>query len=114
MTPPISADKVPQVDSWLQSVLWESTLPAPADSPPESHTSDFEIHRLKGILRLEDGSSKIIQAVRDVFEIRDSESTQSDDGKPSPLQCKIVLIGRGLGPTVDPWRDSFESFVHAR
>ena len=113
MTPPVSADKVPQVDSWLQSVLWESTLPAPADSSPES-LSNFEIHRLKGILRLEDGSSKIIQAVRDVFEIRDSEPTQSDDGKPSPVQCKIVLIGRGLGPTVDPWRDSFEFFVHGR
>lgn len=114
MTPPIPADKVPQVDSWLQSVLWESTLPAPANSSPESHPTDFEIHRLKGILRLEDGTSRIIQAVRDVFEIRDSEPTQSDDDKPSPVQCKIVLIGRGLGPTVDPWKDSFESFVRER
>lgn len=114
MTPPISADMVPKVDSWLQSVLWESTLPAPASSSPESHPTSFEIHRLKGILRLEDGSSKTIQAVRDVFEIRDSEPTQSDDDKPSPVQCKIVLIGRGLGPSVNPWRDSFESFVCGR
>lgn len=104
---------VPQVDSWLQSVLWESTLPPP-DSSPELQVGNFEIHRLKGILRLEDGSSKIIQAVRDVFEIKDSEPTQSDNGKQLPVQCKIVLIGRGLGPTVDPWRDSFESFVRGK
>jgi G3E family GTPase len=114
VVPPIPADKVPQVDSWLQSVLWESTLPVPANSSSDAHPTSFDIHRLKGILRLEDGSSRIIQAVRDVFEIRDAEPTQSDEDQPSPVQCKIVLIGRGLGPTVDPWRDSFESFVRGR
>lgn len=112
MTPPILADKVPKVDEWLRSVLWESVLPMPSDSTsPASHPTDFEIHRLKGILYLDDGSSKIIQAVRDVFEIRDSEPRGGDGQESSALQCKIVLIGRGLGPSVDPWRESFESFV---
>ncbi|KAJ5175924.1 COBW domain-containing protein 1 [Penicillium canariense] len=114
VTSPIPADKVPQVDSWLQSVLWESMLPAPPTSAPEFHPTNFEIHRLKGILRLDDGSNKIIQAVRDVFEIRDSEPMQHDEDKPSTFQCKIVLIGRGLGPTSDPWRESFESFIRER
>lgn len=60
---------------------------------------------------LEDGSSRIIQAVRDVFEIRDSEpKTDRDDG-PSSSQCKVVLIGRGLGPDADPWQESFETFM---
>ncbi|KAI2789155.1 COBW domain-containing protein 1 [Penicillium oxalicum] len=108
--PPIAADQVPRVDSWLQSVLWESALPQPAMGSTESHPLQFEIHRLKGILRLQDGSSRIIQAVRDVFEIRDAETTK-DDGKPSQALCKIVLIGRGLGPTIDPWKESLESFI---
>ncbi|KAJ5666768.1 COBW domain-containing protein 1 [Penicillium macrosclerotiorum] len=111
VTPPIPADKVSKVDSWLQSVLWESTFPVPANGTTQTYPTDFEIHRLKGILRLEDGSNKIIQAVRDVFEIRDSEPTQSNGDETSVVQCKIVLIGRGLGPTADTWRESFESFV---
>ncbi|KAF7586140.1 hypothetical protein BBP40_009411 [Aspergillus hancockii] len=108
-TPPIPAEKVPRVDAWLRSVLWDSILP-PVDPQTESqsHPTDFDIHRLKGILILQDGSSRIIQAVRDVFEIRDAEPTSSDDGQ---RQCKIVLIGRGLGPEAQPWQKSFEAFL---
>ncbi|KAJ6011902.1 hypothetical protein N7499_013126 [Penicillium canescens] len=112
VTPPIPADKVDCVDAWLRSVLWESTFPAPAKPvSSEPHPNDFEIHRLKGILILNDGTSRIIQAVRDVFEIRDAEPVQHDEERTQPLQCKVVLIGRGLGSSVDPWRESFESCV---
>ncbi|KAJ5569578.1 uncharacterized protein N7459_009008 [Penicillium hispanicum] len=111
VTPSIPADKVSRVDEWLRSVLWESTLPIPANGATDHHPTNFEIHRLKGIIVLNDGSNKIIQAVRDTFEIRDSEPIQSDDNRPPTLQCKIVLIGRGLGLNADPWRQSFESFV---
>ena len=71
-----------------------------------SGPTGFEIHRLKGILVLDDGSTKIIQAVRDVFEIRDAEPAQ--DAK---TQCKVVLIGRGLGVDGGPWQRSFEEFL---
>lgn len=98
-----------RVDEWLRSVLWESSYPAPTNSNPETYPTSFEIHRLKGILVLEDGSTRIIQAVRDVFEIRDAEPAKNDGN--GPIECKIVLIGRGLGSTVDPWRASFESYV---
>ncbi|KAJ5133178.1 hypothetical protein N7448_001792 [Penicillium atrosanguineum] len=108
LTSPISASKVPKIDEWLQSVLWDSVLPECPKSPSESHPTDFEIHRLKGIIYFEDGSTKIIQAVRDVFEIRDSDPWQKGEKE---VQCKIVLIGRGLGLSVDPWRKSFESYV---
>jgi G3E family GTPase len=111
LTPPVSATKVTKIDEWLRSVLWESVLPESSNMSSESHPTNFEIHRLKGIVYLEDGSTKIIQAVRDVFEIRDSEPWQKDDKE---IQCKIVLIGRGLGPSVDPWRESFESYVRGR
>lgn len=108
LTPPIPASKVPKIDEWLQSVLWESVLPESPYSSSGSHPTDFEIHRLKGIVYLEDGTTKIIQAVRDVFEIRESEHWQKGEKE---AQCKIVLIGRGLGPSVDPWKQSFESYV---
>ncbi|KAJ5407819.1 hypothetical protein N7509_001702 [Penicillium cosmopolitanum] len=108
-TSPITADKVIRVDEWLRSVLWESIYPVPANSNPETAPASFEIHRLKGILVLEDGSTRIIQAVRDVFEIRDTEPAK-DDGS-GPVQCKIVLIGRGIGSSADPWKASFESYV---
>ncbi|KKA19205.1 CobW domain protein [Rasamsonia emersonii CBS 393.64] len=108
--PAISAEKIPQVDAWLRSVLWENVLPpSPStgesdDAPP--HPTDFEIHRLKGILALDDGSFKVIQAVREVFEIRDSENRRD-----APDHCKIVLIGRGLGASITPWERSFRSFL---
>ncbi|KAG2413260.1 hypothetical protein HFD88_002449 [Aspergillus terreus] len=107
-TAPIASNKVSLVDSWLQSVLWDSTLPSAGPSVSESHPTDFDIHRLKGILVTEDGSEKIIQAVRDVFEIRDSESAPTAERK---MQCKIVLIGRGLGPDAQPWQRSLEAFL---
>ncbi|GIJ88825.1 hypothetical protein Asppvi_007753 [Aspergillus pseudoviridinutans] len=105
--PPIPADKVSRVDAWLQSILWESKIPV-KDNTDTSNFDNFEIHRLKGILVLQDGSCKIIQAVREVFEIRDSEPKTSGGG-----DCKLVLIGRGLGQDAQPWRRNFEAFLEA-
>ncbi|GAD95874.1 CobW domain protein [Paecilomyces variotii No. 5] len=106
-TPPISPNKVSIVDEWLQSVLWDSNLPHPGTSAGAApHPDGFEIHRLKGILALENGAFQIIQAVREVFEIRDA-----DVKKDTPAQCKIVLIGTGLGTSAEPWQRSLESFL---
>lgn len=107
-TPPIAPSKVPVIDAWLRSVLWESSLPSPGTSSTGStpHPEGFEIHRLKGILALDNGTFQIIQAVRDVFEIRDADVKED-----TPAQCKIVLIGTGLGPSAEPWQRSFENFL---
>ncbi|PYI08239.1 cobW-domain-containing protein [Aspergillus sclerotiicarbonarius CBS 121057] len=102
-TPPISPSQVSRVDTWLQSVLWDSIMPLASEV---SGPTSFDIHRLKGILVLDDGSTKIIQAVRDVFEIRDAEPAQ--DAK---TQCKVVLIGRGLGVDAGSWQRSFEEVL---
>ncbi|KAL4874604.1 cobW-domain-containing protein [Aspergillus karnatakaensis] len=104
--PPVPESKISLVDAWLQSVLWESTLP-PSASSPTIKPPTFEIHRLKGILALPDGSSKIIQAVRDVFEIRDQVLAPDEEGK---RECKIVLIGRSLGD-IGVWQESFDRFL---
>ncbi|PYI13358.1 cobW-domain-containing protein [Aspergillus violaceofuscus CBS 115571] len=102
----ITPTQVPLVDEWLRSVLWDSKLPAIAGREAQTPKLDFDIHRLKGILVIEDGTTRIIQAVRDVFEIRDAEPAED-----SKTQCKIVLIGRGLGPDALPWQRNFEEYL---
>ncbi|KAI9833561.1 MAG: hypothetical protein M1826_007175 [Phylliscum demangeonii] len=107
------------LDAWLRSVLWNGKLPVPfatkPDHPPEP--AAFEIHRVKGLFFWTDSQqtsrspppprqAKIIQAVRDVFEItecppdrvpgrRESARTTGDD-EWERGQGKLVLIGTGL------------------
>lgn len=100
-------DQVSQVDAWLRAVLWDGAIPSLPDSEPRPR--DYEIHRLKGILALSDGSFKVIQAVREVFEIRDSPNRERQQEAPQP--CKIVLIGRDVGKDTTPWERSFRSFL---
>jgi len=110
--PVIAASSIARIDAWLRSVLWDSYLP-PGDCSSLA-SADFEIHRLKGILALNDGSFRIIQAVRDVFEIRDAENSRGDmNSADGPDHCKVVLIGCGLGASVTPWQRSLESFLHS-
>lgn len=85
----LEADQVDRIDEWLRSVLWENELPH--DSA--SHDVPFEIHRLKGRLTLQNGNIKMIQGVRELFEIFDSPHGETAQGGASG---KIILIGRGL------------------
>lgn len=84
--PILSVKAIEKVDEWLRSVLWTSKLPN-----LKENDVGFEIHRVKGRIGLEDGKIKMIQGVREVFEIFDAKETseQSKEGK-------LVLIGRGL------------------
>jgi G3E family GTPase len=102
------------VDEWLRNILWKSVAKYSGDGVADDNTqkSNFEIHRLKGILALTDGTFKIIQAVREMYEIRDSEKRESkDDEMELPDHCKIVIIGRDLG-TSAPWQESFAQALH--
>jgi G3E family GTPase len=103
--PPLTDPQLDRLDFWLRKVLWDSLLPPPlpeadAESPPTPPTPHrFEVHRTKGRICLLNGSIKLLQGVRDVFELTDPsppplqppapESQPTTDGK-------IVLIGRGL------------------
>lgn len=88
----MTADQVGGVDEWLRAVLWENILPnAIADG---SQGSPFEIHRLKGRLVMKEGGQKMIQGVREVFEIIDNPSAVASES--DPVEGKIVLIGRHL------------------
>ncbi|CAK7232035.1 hypothetical protein SBRCBS47491_008131 [Sporothrix bragantina] len=100
-----------KVDEWLRSVLWESQLPDPAGGPPRggrNGTNNFEIHRTKGRLVLKDGSVKVLQGVRELFEIFDAPTSSpaeeaaapsAPEDKPAtaPESSKLILIGRRLG-----------------
>jgi hypothetical protein len=73
-------------------VLWENVLPGhqPGSGPT------YDIHRLKGRFFGDDGSEKIIQGVREIFDIFDSPS-QPQPASNVPRVGKLVLIGRHLG-----------------
>lgn len=96
--PPLESEQIPKLDAWLRSILWDSKMP---DSPTEpivaqtEQLSAFEIYRLKARLPLTDGSVKIIQGVRDVFEIKDS-AEQAEGSAPELAEGKIVIIGRDI------------------
>ncbi|KAG9228966.1 COBW domain-containing protein [Amylocarpus encephaloides] len=96
-TPIITVDQLPDLDSWLQSILWESKLPLPhASSSGDYANFAHEIHRLKAWIPLVNGEAKIVQGVRDVFEILDAPSNVSTEGR---LEGKMVLVGKGLSST---------------
>ncbi|KUI68841.1 COBW domain-containing protein 1 [Cytospora mali] len=86
--PLLKANQVDAVDKWLRSVLWENELPNDRDE----HKARFEIHRLKGRLAVENGNVKIIQGVRELFEIFDAPASGEQEGVSQT--GKIVLIGR--------------------
>lgn len=72
-------------------MLWESIL-------PEAITHHFEIFRVKGRVTFVDGSLKLIQGVRDVFEIVDHAESAAGVSTTAIANGigKLVLIGRGL------------------
>ncbi|PTD04598.1 hypothetical protein HYE67_003310 [Fusarium culmorum] len=81
----LEPEQLDTVDRWLRSVLWDSKLP---DAKEESN---FEIHRSKGRLVFANGDVKMLQGVREVFEINDGPS-----GDETPKEGKIILIGRNV------------------
>ena len=91
-------DKLPKIDAWLRSALWESKLLRPGSTKATgvAEADEFEIHRLKARLTFSDGDIKIIQGVREVFEILDAPKTDNATSRSIPLPGKIVLIGRNL------------------
>ncbi|OTB08096.1 hypothetical protein M426DRAFT_317201 [Hypoxylon sp. CI-4A] len=89
--PLLAPDQLNKVDVWLRSVLWDSQVPGETSNPE----TPLEIHRLKARLVFNNGDVKMVQGVREVFEIFDSEKDSDQDGKPSQTG-KLVLIGRGV------------------
>lgn len=89
--PALTDAQVEAVDAWLRSVLWENELPGHSGT----NGTPFEIHRLKGRLVLDNGEEKMVQGVREVFEIFENTGTTSSK-EAGHGRGKMVLIGRYL------------------
>jgi hypothetical protein len=95
----LQVGQLPNLDAWLRSILWDSKLPTLDHGSPikDDDHGNIEVHRLKARLPLSNGEVKIVQGVREVFEILDSpESSHSKVDVTSRTTGKIVLIGRRI------------------
>jgi hypothetical protein len=86
------------LDAWLRSILWDSKLLGQDSgaNTEESEENLLSIHRLKARIVMSDGSIKLVQGVREVFEISDGCTMDSATENITEKQGKIVLIGRNL------------------
>ena len=76
--PLLEPQRLPLLESWLQGLLWENN-------------AKYEIYRVKGCIPVTDGTSRVVQGVREIFDIFEVLASE-EMGK----EGKIVLIGRGL------------------
>lgn len=102
----LETEQLSKLDAWLQSILWDATLPGVGSTQVESRK--LEIHRLKAKLPFSNGDIKIVQGVREIFEILDAP-TADQDGSIAHSKGKIVLIGRKLIGL--PFEESFRNTV---
>jgi G3E family GTPase len=80
-----------KLDAWLRSVLWESRLPG------QEGVAGWEIHRSKGRVRLTSGEVKMLQGVREIFELIDGVDAAGGGEEGDEQGGRIVFIGRNLG-----------------
>ncbi|KAK6396958.1 hypothetical protein LTR65_007457 [Meristemomyces frigidus] len=95
--PVLSEEQLRGLDAWLRSVLWSSELPGLEGN--DANAASWEIHRLKGRLAMRDGTVKMLQGVRETFDVIDGAAVRPDDARPSASNeaGKIVIIGRNIG-----------------
>jgi G3E family GTPase len=76
-----------RLEVWLRRVLWREGN--------EGDDMSAEVHRVKGVLPMEDGSVKVLQGVREIFDIIDTDTRGGHEGVKID-GGKIVMIGRRL------------------
>ena len=98
-----------KLDAWLQSVLWESELPASRHLEDTSTPAEFQIHRLKGLVVMHSGEVRMIQGVREVFEVTERKKMRKDDEQQLLKRSKVVIIGRNVRNLA--WRNSLVEYL---
>jgi len=101
---PVLSDKqVDSVDAWLRAVCWNAQL------PHSQEDSSFEIHRIKGQIPNTTGHTKLLQGVREIYELTDAADAAGAESAKAPGDGKIVVIGRGL--TQESWQKSLTTSI---
>lgn len=85
--PALNPKQLQDLDAWLRAVLWESTLPG------AEGTGGWGVHRTKGRIWLDGGGMKMLQGVREIFELIDGDVKES---RRSEEAGRIVFIGRDI------------------
>lgn len=80
--PRLAPDDLLKVDRWLQKLLWDSRFPGGIE--------EVEVHRLKARLVFEDGKVRMVQGVREIYDILDPQNVTAE----SHVEGKMVIIGR--------------------
>ena len=104
--PALEEYQIANLDEWLRSVLWETRLPG-TDVPAR-----WEIHRIKGRVSFTNGKLKLLQGVREIFEMLDAAggNAQFVTGTESG---KIVMIGRNIRDehTTAAFQQSLDAYI---
>ena len=79
--------------------MWDNKLPG-ASSP-----GNWDIHRSKGRFVFKDGAVKMLQGVRELFELTDAPNPEESQS----LEGKIILIGRQLD--AESFQSSFKKAI---
>jgi hypothetical protein len=93
--PLLKRTQLPILDEWLRSILWDLKIPKTNPNSACDTPRTFEVHRLKARLPVDDGTVKIVQGVREIFEIIDAPQVT----KVRNASCergKLVFVGRNI------------------
>jgi G3E family GTPase len=90
--PAFDPQKLPLLEGWLETLLWD------AEDSQQGQPRKYEIHRTKGLIPVLDGTFRVVQGVREIFEIIEVPRATEDDGSTSEgmQEGKLVFIGRNL------------------
>ncbi|EIN12826.1 cobW-domain-containing protein [Punctularia strigosozonata HHB-11173 SS5] len=95
--PVLDDARVPKLDAWIRSLLWDHRLPEESDS-----TKSIDILRCKGIFHTASGDQYILQGVRNMYDLsRIPDAIVTTGSYGLPPAGKLVFIGRGLDEAVE-------------
>ena len=80
--PPFEEQKLFLLENYLQTVLWDV-----------EGDREYEVHRTKGYINVLDGKPRVVQGVREIFEMLEMDSKQDVH---NVQEGKIVFIGKNL------------------
>lgn len=88
---------IEKFEQFLQNLLWEKLFRGDGSKADDSNSAfTTVVLRAKGTLRTESGGQKMMQAVQEVYELKDISGKASEE-----IQTRMVLIGKNLhGETI--------------